>query len=163
MTFGTVVGTVCIWPRRLARVGVGKDSLHTWQNVNKQTYIKSRFSVFGFYTFLSFLHSSSSSLSPSTMRSIALPALLAATLAYTASANDKPVFKVSLSTPPLALPSLFSHATQSPRKSRHPLSNSSLKVGKTGGHPLRPPRKRLLVVKHSRMSVNGQSKKLPPP
>jgi hypothetical protein len=28
----TVAGAVCIWPRRLARVGVGKWALHTWQN-----------------------------------------------------------------------------------------------------------------------------------
>ena len=41
------------------------------------------------------------------MRGIALPALLAASLAYTASANDKPVLKVSLYTP--LLPHLFSH------------------------------------------------------
>jgi hypothetical protein len=40
------------------------------------------------------------------MRSIALPVLLAATLAYTASADDKPVFKVSLSTP-LCSPTSF--------------------------------------------------------
>jgi hypothetical protein len=42
---------------------------------------------------------------------IALPALLAATLAYTASADDKPVFKVRLNTP--SLPPLFSHSRQS--------------------------------------------------
>ena len=94
------------------------------------------------------------------MRSIALPALLVVTLAYTASANDKPVAKVSLSTP-LRFLSLFSHAAQRPRKSKHLSSSSSTKAGKTGGHPLRPPRRRLLAVKHSPTWANGQLRRLP--
>lgn len=93
------------------------------------------------------------------MRGIALPALLVATLAYTASADDKPVFKVRDYA--LSLPSLFSPSIQSPRISTHLLLSSSLKVGKTGGLPLRPLRRLLLAVKLSPTLANGRSKKRP--
>src|SRR5882757_5003117 len=43
---GTIAGAVCVWPRRLTRVGVGIDNCIRGKTVNKPTYIKSPFSTF---------------------------------------------------------------------------------------------------------------------
>ena len=126
--------------------------------VNKQTYIKSPFFCLSrIHTPLSLSLSSLLVLPISAMRGIALPVLLAVTLATAVSADDK----VRPNAP--CFSSLFSHSTQSPPKSKHLFLRSSPRVGKTGGLPLRPLRRLRLAVKRSPTLANGQSKKLPTP
>lgn len=108
-----------------------------------------------------FLSFSSWSFVSSKMRSVALPAILAAALVSSASANDKPVFKVCIlvSFGPL---SPVSPLCKSPQTSRLLSSNSSPKVGTSGGPPRRPRRRPPLVAKPSPTLANGRSKRLPP-
>lgn len=95
------------------------------------------------------------------MRSVALSVFLVAAAASAASADEqpKPTFSVSSNVTYVRVPtssSLFCVA--SPPTSRHLSSSSSPMTGQNGGHPQKPPRRPLLVVRPGATLASGKSK-----